>query len=564
MRYIALATDYDGTLAHDGRVEKETIHALEGLRQSGRKLILVTGRELDDLRRVFPRMELFECVVAENGAVLYSPHTREKRVLTEPPDAALVEALRKRGVQPLSIGDAIVATWQPYETVVIETIRELGLELHVVFNKGAVMILPATVNKMTGLKAALESLQISAHNVAGIGDAENDHAFLKRCEFSAAVANALPALKQTADFTTQGDHGTGVAELVRMLIDDDLASHDPVRRAIEIGRDGDAKITIPAYGRSVLVAGGSGSGKSTFVAGLLESLIEQRYQLCVIDPEGDYEAFPGMITIGDEKHPASVHQILQGLEKPSGQLVANFVGIPRQDRPGFFTSLAPGLQELRLRNGRPHWIVIDEAHHMLPPEWAPGSAEVAVGLKNLVLITVHPDHVSPGALKAMDVVVAMGDQASNVIADFGKAADVAVPRAPKEEVPKGEALVWRRGSKHVELVRLIQSKAEHQRHQRKYACGELGADNSFYFRGPDEKLNLRAQNLVTFLQMAGGVDEDTWMYHLKRGDYSRWFREKIKDPELAEEAAIIERSGDAEDSRARIREAIERHYTAPA
>jgi hypothetical protein len=121
-----------------------------------------------------------------------------------------------------------------------------------------------------------------------------------------------------------------------------------------------------------------------------------------------------------------------------------------------------------------------------------------------------------------------------------------------------------RGSNCVELVRLIQSTAEHQRHQRKYARGELGADNSFYFRGPDEKLNLRAQNLVTFLQMAEGVDEDTWMHHLKRGDYSRWFREKIKDPELAAEASTIERSGDAHGSRARIREAIERHYTAPA
>ena len=46
MRYIAIATDYDNTLAVDGRVERETIAALERLIQSGRKIILVTGRLL--------------------------------------------------------------------------------------------------------------------------------------------------------------------------------------------------------------------------------------------------------------------------------------------------------------------------------------------------------------------------------------------------------------------------------------------------------------------------------------------------------------------------------------
>ncbi len=230
MRYIALATDYDGTLAHDGKVADSTIHALERLGQSGRKLILVTGRELADLETVFSRWSLFDRIVAENGAVLYTPSTREKQVLAEAPDPRLVEALRHRGVEPLSLGDSIVATWRPHETTVLEVIRDLGLELHVVFNKGAVMILPATVNKVSGLKAALETLGISEHNTVGIGDAENDHAFLKWCEFSAAVANALPSLKETADMTTRADHGAGVVELIEMILDDDLASFDGLVR----------------------------------------------------------------------------------------------------------------------------------------------------------------------------------------------------------------------------------------------------------------------------------------------------------------------------------------------
>src|SRR5438034_2059071 len=120
MRYAALASDYDGTLAHDGRVSDDTLRALERLRQSGRKIILVTGRHLSDLQTVFSRFDLFDSIVAENGAVLYTPSSREKQVLTAPPNPAFVDALRQRGVTPLGVGDSIVDTWHPNETVVLE------------------------------------------------------------------------------------------------------------------------------------------------------------------------------------------------------------------------------------------------------------------------------------------------------------------------------------------------------------------------------------------------------------------------------------------------------------
>ena len=69
--YIScLAADYDGTLAHDGIVEDATADALIAFRRSGRRLLLVTGRELPDLMRVFPQIDLFDRVVAENGVAL--------------------------------------------------------------------------------------------------------------------------------------------------------------------------------------------------------------------------------------------------------------------------------------------------------------------------------------------------------------------------------------------------------------------------------------------------------------------------------------------------------------
>src|SRR5262245_4379694 len=207
MRYLGLACDYDGTIAHHGKVGDETIAALERVRASGRKLLLVTGRVLDELISVFPRLDLFDRVVAENGALLYRPATREQRSLGEAPPGAFVDRLRQAGVAPLSCGRVVVATWEPHQTKALELIRELGLDLQVIFNKGAVMVLPAGVNKSTGLCAALSELVLSPHNIVGVGDAENDHAFLRLCECAVAVANALPTLKDCADVVTNADHG---------------------------------------------------------------------------------------------------------------------------------------------------------------------------------------------------------------------------------------------------------------------------------------------------------------------------------------------------------------------
>src|SRR2546427_258277 len=111
MRYLALCCDYDGTLAHDGHVDGPTLAALEKLLASGRKLVLVTGRELDDLLAILPQINLFERVVAENGALLYRPATREEKPLAERPPERFVRRLKEQGVGPVSVGRVIVATW---------------------------------------------------------------------------------------------------------------------------------------------------------------------------------------------------------------------------------------------------------------------------------------------------------------------------------------------------------------------------------------------------------------------------------------------------------------------
>ena len=230
MNFLALATDYDGTLARHGSVNDITIDALHRLRASGRKAILVTGRELPELRSVFEPLELFDLIVAENGALLYCPKDRRQQPLAEAPPERFLQALRERGVSPLSVGRVIIASTESQGAMVLDAIRSLELELQVIFNKGALMILPSGVNKATGLAAALHSLRLSRHKVVAVGDAENDHALLRYCGCGAAVANALPSLKEHARIVTEHSHGEGVAELIDRLIADDLTGCNGVGR----------------------------------------------------------------------------------------------------------------------------------------------------------------------------------------------------------------------------------------------------------------------------------------------------------------------------------------------
>jgi hydroxymethylpyrimidine pyrophosphatase-like HAD family hydrolase len=236
MRYFALATDYDGTLATKGLVADSTFAALERLCASGRKVVLVTGRTLDDLAQAFAHLDVFTRVVAENGAVLFEPATKELRLLDEPPPPAFVDALRSRGVEPISVGSVIVATRQPFQRVVLETIRAMGLDLDVAFNKGAVMVLPSGTTKRTGLAAALEDMRLSPHGVVGVGDAENDHAFLSLCECAVSVENALPSLKLRSDWVTPSPEGKGVVELIDRVLADDLQSLAPSLRRRRVPR----------------------------------------------------------------------------------------------------------------------------------------------------------------------------------------------------------------------------------------------------------------------------------------------------------------------------------------
>ena len=568
MYIVCLATDYDGTLAHDGAVAEATVESLEHFKRSGRKLILATGRELPDLERVFSRLDLFDRVVAENGALLFNPATKKETPLAPPPSGEFVAALQAKGVAPLSVGRSIVATWEPNQETVLEVIRELGLELHIVFNKGAVMVLPAGVNKASGLKAALDDLGLSAHNVVAVGDAENDHAFMRASAYAVAVANALPAVKDTADLVTKGARGAGVMELIELLTKKDADAFGTALKhgAVEIGRYPDGRpLLIHPHSRGAMIAGLSGGGKSTIAQSILERIAARAFQTWVIDPEGDYADSRLATVIGDAKAPPRLPEVLKALEEPERSVVTNMLAISSEDRPAIFASFLAAAVDLRSRTGRPHWMLVDEAHHVLPAERDPSVAELPMALPASVFVTVDPASVARAALERVDDLFVVGAKMAETVQAFCRALSIPMPSLPDDPPEPGQALLWRRTRGKAPQIATIHPTAEKsERHTRKYAEGELGEDKSFYFRGPHQTLSLRAQNLTIFMQMADGVDDPTWLYHLKRHDYSRWMSEAIKDEDLAGEVRDAEAISDPDRSRQRVRDAIERRYTTPA
>jgi HAD superfamily hydrolase (TIGR01484 family) len=360
MRFHVLACDYDGTLATHGKVDEATLAALNAVQASGRRLLLVTGRRLEELLRIFPEAERFDRIVAENGALCFDPATKKEEVLAEPPPSTFVEELLRRGVAPIEVGRTIVATWEPHEVVALEVIRDLGLGLQIILNKGAVMILPGQVNKATGLAHALRQLGYSPHNTVAVGDAENDHALLAYCGCGAAVWNAVQALKDRADVVLQRDHGAGVQDLIGQMLDNDLGvwSADWTRHNLKLGplRSG-GELTVPSCGRNVWIEATNANSLSSMLTVFTEKLTAQSFQWCAVSESAWSVPDDDAVRLGTESRAPSIDELKHALENPKQRVVLNCAHLNALDRTPFLTAAVGEFSAMRQSHGRPHWLL---------------------------------------------------------------------------------------------------------------------------------------------------------------------------------------------------------------
>jgi HAD superfamily hydrolase (TIGR01484 family) len=566
MHYQVLAADYDGTLAEDGLVPDSTVEKLKALKESGRRLVLVSGRRLEPLLELFPALSLFEYVVAENGALLYSPQTEEEELLSNVSTDELFEQMRIRGVNPIEKGRTIVATWTPFESIALETIRDLGLEMQIIFNKDAVMVLPSGCNKASGLAAALDEMEISPLNVVAIGDAENDEAMMRMVGVSVAVDNALDPVKEICDLVMKKPRGAGVEELIEMILQDDLELlRTKVDKCVPLGTKLDGQpLAIPMFGESILVVGGPGGGKSRFAVTFIEQLKNRNAQICIVDPEGDYRDMEHLVYLGTAKQTPAVEEVFDVLEDPNRDCAVGLFSTKNEERPKYFNQLFRALSELRSRTSRPHWIIVDEAHYVAPGAWQPADKWNREELKSMMFVTAYHEEISHAVFETVDWVVSIADDPTEALRQCCHLMQTSLPDFyPPEDNQKHQAIAWRRGDKTPIWFSRFEMESSPQRHRISLWEGEMDETERFVFRGPDEKLHLAAKNLENFIELANGVGDDAWSYHLENKHYSTWFDNIIKDPDLAGEISAIEDQQNVspkesrEEIAARIREKFE-------
>ena len=386
-------------------------------------------------------------------------------------------------------------------------------------------------------------------------------------ECAVAVHNALKHVKDIADWTTSSPGGEGVCQLIELLIRDDLASLDHLllRHFLPVGEksNGEAYEISPA-GTNLLISGSSGSGKTTLCAALLEQITAKGYQYCLIDPEGDYNYISGALNIGDSVQIPSIDQALQLLTRPEENVVLCITAVSIEDRPDFFRRLVKELILLRKNTGHPHFIILDEAHHMIPKNDSDMLNNTLDNFDNFIAITTNPTLMSNEILARINMAMIIGHSPVQKLCYLTKKSPEQLALPPDLSLNNRQVMLWRKKDAETTFVKSYAPRRLLMRHKRKYASGDMGS-NSFYFKGPAGLLNLKANNLMLFIQLAKGLDDETWQYHLHRHDYSKWFRQTLKDEGLARLSETVE--GDvmsALDSRSSIFEMISDRYTTPA
>lgn len=551
MKFSVLALDYDGTIARHDVLDPAVREAIGELRAQGIAVMLVTGRILDDLRRVAGDLHFVDAVIAENGAVLAFPASGYSTAVGQPPAPELLDALRRDGIA-FDTGRVVVETSADDGARVLAAVRRLELPLALLFNRSRLMVLPQAISKATGLRQALTILRLSPHNAVAIGDAENDHELLQACEVGVAVEWGSPALKRTADYVLPGEGPAAVAGYIR-----ELARRRRVpapvntRRRLLLGYTDDGQpLALAVRGRSVLVAGDTRSGKS-WVAGLLcEQLILYGYCLCILDPEGDYtslEALPGVVVFGGADPLPRPRDLLRALRHPDTSVVIDLSHATHEMKVDYLRSVLPALATLRRHTGLPHRIVVDEAHYFLHD--ADVLTLIDPDLGGYTLVTYRASKLQAEILSASQAIVVTRESDPHEVAALIALCGGSDGMPPEEwrqllgGLPVGEAVVLpatEEAEGRARRIRLAPRLTPHVRHLAKYVDIPVPHRRAFQFTQDGAQAGPRARTLRQFVDLVERTAPEVLDGHLRRGDFSRWIADVFGDYPLAQTLQRLE------------------------
>ena len=554
MKLSTIALDYDGTIARNDVLDPGVRQAIANVRAQGIVVVLVTGRILDDLRRVTGGLHFVDAVVGENGAVIEFPDSGYSKVFGEPPPTALLNELRREHI-PFGIGQSIVDASAEAAPRILAILQRLELPLVLAFNRSRVMVLPQAISKATGLRHVLAILRLSPHNAVAIGDAENDYQLLGACEVGVAVAWGCEALKAAADYILPGDDPSAVAGYILEMASRRVVPIAPkTRRRLLLGHTGDGHpLELAVWGRNVLVAGDPKTGKSWVTGLLCEQLILYGYSLCILDPEGDYtslEALPGVVVYGGADPLPRARELLRALRHADASVVIDLSHTPHVEKIEYLHTVLPALATLRRHTGLPHRIVVDEAHYFLNDVKVPNLVDLEAN--GYTLVTFAASKLHPDVLAASQVVIATRESDPSEIRAFRALCSPCAGRMSEGELEYllgglviGEAValpITEETGGEPRRIRLAPRLTPHVRHLAKYIDIPVAERRAFVFWLNGSPTGLRARTLrefVTALEQSPAVAIDG---HLRRGDFSRWIANVFGDYPLA--SAIRRLEGD--------------------
>jgi hypothetical protein len=580
--FKVLAFDLDGTLAEADQIAPQTWEALRTARLAGQVLILVTGRSLDSFISKFPFVELCEALVVENGAVVYFPRRDAVILPFGEVTAAVFQRLQALDV-PFDRGMAIAATKVPHDAEIYRILQTIHAPLTVEYNRDSIMLLPPGASKGQGLLFALQELGYSPHNLLVCGDAENDRSMFEVAELAVGVANAAPALRSIADALLEKRDGEGIQILLKDLLNGNLPKRRPrPARSLHLGyRMSGAPVNLDPFDlveTNLGIFGSSGSGKSWLAGLLVEEMLKQKYQVCVIDPEGDYRGLgisPNTLLLGGlDKSLPPVEDVINLFEWKDLNLVLDLSMYPLDKRTLYVQEFLHALKSLRSRRGRPHYLVVDEAQIFCPANEKFLTREFLeiMQLGGLIAVSYRLSQLAPGLLNAMHnfllTCLKLPEELQALrphLEHLGMNADLdQLPTLPtgyayayldslaQGETQEGSVFKFRVGPRSI----------PHVRHLFKYLRAPLPEWKRFYFHQPDGRfLGKVAGNLWEFRETLRELPLDSLLHHLQRGDFEHWLREVLHDEELARLVhKISDRQLEGETIRQALLEAVIARY----